>query len=148
MRKLFLAFAAWVFLYPTSVASVTAYQAKDYTREGVSLGLTDPSGSVYSVGEAIRLTIETDANAYVVLFDIDTEGFVNLLYPRDIEIFQKFYGGQKYKIPSRADEAFIVSGPTGMEFARARAVFTASITTSRRCTSAALRPGEIMPVQS
>jgi hypothetical protein len=79
-------------------------------------------GSVYTEGEAVRFTVRTDADAYVLLFDIDTEGFVHLLYPRDAKSLQKFSAGVSHDIPAQADESLLVTGKTGMEFVFAVAV--------------------------
>ena len=100
---------------PLCAYAATSYLPTDYTGHGVSLSLTDQDGSVYQNGEAVRLLIRTDADGYVAIFNIDTDGYVHLLYPRDARSIRKFSRGREYAIPERDDEALIISGKKGME---------------------------------
>ncbi|MCZ6767067.1 MAG: DUF4384 domain-containing protein [bacterium] len=100
---------------PLCAYAATSYLPTDYTGKGVSLSLTDPDGSVYQNGESVRLLLRTDADGYVAIFNIDTDGYVHLLYPRDARSIQRFSQGREYAIPERDNEALIVSGKKGME---------------------------------
>lgn len=100
---------------PLCAYAATSYLPTDYTGQGVSLSLTDPDGSVYQNGESVRLLLRTDADGYVAIFNIDTDGYVHLLYPRDARSIRKFSRGREYSIPERNDEALIVTGKKGME---------------------------------
>jgi hypothetical protein len=88
----------------------------------VSLTLSDPIGSVYRAGEEVGISLRTDSDAYVVLFDIDTDGFVHLLYPEDGKSLRKFSGGRSYAFPEDPDRSLVVGGARGIEFIFALAV--------------------------
>ncbi|UCG52179.1 MAG: DUF4384 domain-containing protein [Candidatus Latescibacterota bacterium] len=116
MKRLFALLVGAVFLYPLTADSVTQYKSKTYTNQGVSLALEDPIGSVYQDGEEVRFSIRTDLDAYVVVFNIDTEGFVHLLYPRDGKTLRRISPDRVYYLPEYDDESLIVGGAKGIEF--------------------------------
>ena len=58
----------------------------------------------------------------MVVFDIDTEGFVHLLYPREDESVRKLFARRPYEIPEDPEESLLIAGRTGMEFIFAIAV--------------------------
>ncbi|MDH3215527.1 MAG: DUF4384 domain-containing protein [Candidatus Krumholzibacteria bacterium] len=124
MKKLFLLLLAASVALPVAAKSVTHSKSSSLNSTGVKLTLTDPSGSVYNEGEPVRFTVQTDADAYVVVFDIDTEGFAHLLYPTDAKSLQRFEAGRSYELPESSPDAFLVAGKTGMEFVFAVAVRT------------------------
>ncbi|MFQ5510506.1 MAG: DUF4384 domain-containing protein [Candidatus Krumholzibacteriia bacterium] len=102
--------------------AVTRYNSTDFSSGGVSVTLADPSGSVYQQGESVSFTVRSDADAYVLVFDIDTEGFVTLLYPRTGHSLPKLSPGEELRIPNGAGESLRISGMTGMEFVFALSV--------------------------
>jgi hypothetical protein len=79
------------------------------------VALADPAGSVYQAGEPIRLSVRTDTDAFVLVFNIDSEGFVHLLHPQGTSA-EKLAGGRWYDIPTDGDRELVVGGKTGVEF--------------------------------
>jgi hypothetical protein len=122
MRWLLTLFAVAAFLYPRAAASVTQYNSGRSASEGVSLTLGDPIGSVYRAGEEVGLSVRTDADAYIVVFNIDTDGFVHLLYPEDGKSLRKFSGGRTHEFPDDPERSLVVGGSKGIEFVFALAV--------------------------
>ena len=49
----------------------------------VSLRLIGGRGAVLIPGRDINLTFQTSSDAYVIIYNIDSEGYVHLLYPAD-----------------------------------------------------------------
>ena len=115
MKRLATALVVLVFFCPQAALSVTLSKSSHYS-SNVSLELTDPSGSIYQEGETVRLKLHTGADAYAVVFDIDTDGFVHLLYPTGDKTLLKLKGKETYGLPADPDASFIVSGRRGMEF--------------------------------
>ena len=122
MKKPLLLFAAAALLIPTVASSVTRYQTASSTTTNVSIQLADPAGSVYVEDEPIRMLVRTDSEAYVAVFNIDTDGFVHLLYPADNGSFRRMRATRQLEIPERSDETFLVTGSTGLEMIFAVAV--------------------------
>jgi len=122
MRRLLTLFFVAAFLYPLAADCATQYKSTGYAPKGVSLTLDDPVGSVYKAGEEVGLSIRTDTGAYVIVFDIDTEGFVHLLYPVDGKNLQKFSPDRAYALPESPGQSLVVGGTKGIEFVFALAV--------------------------
>ena len=111
-----------VFLCPLAANGVIHSKTDSYGGQGVSISLQDPIGSVYREDEEVAFSIRTGRSAYVVVFNIDTDGFVHLLYPADGKNFQRFSPDRVYYIPDDPGGAFVVGGPKGLEFVFAVAV--------------------------
>jgi hypothetical protein len=110
------------FFYAQAADCTTQYKTTSYTSKGVSLSLDDPIGSVYKEGEEVGFSIRTDTDAYVIVFNIDTDGFVHLLYPVDAKSLQRFSSDRAYLLPENPDQSLVVGGTTGIEFVFALAV--------------------------
>jgi hypothetical protein len=83
-------------------------------------------GSAYHPGDDIKIYFQASRDCYVVIYNIDTRGYVHLLYPVDSE--DDFYveGGRTYRIPDRFDDYDLtVEGPEGLEYVQAVASFEA-----------------------
>lgn len=122
MKKFLLLLTVVAIALPEAASSVTPSKSVNYKNNGVKLMLADPSGSVYKEGEPIRFSVQTDSDAYVVVFDIDTEGFVHLLYPTNHKSLREFEAGQTYDLARETNQPLVVTGKTGMEFVFAVAV--------------------------
>jgi hypothetical protein len=122
MNRLLTLMLVAAFLYPLAADAVTKSSSKDYAARGVSISLHDPIGSVYREGEEVGFSIRTDKDAYVVVFNVDTEGFVHLLYPAAGGNIQKFSPDRVYELPVDPGESLVVGGPQGLEFVFAVAV--------------------------
>jgi hypothetical protein len=84
--------------------------------------MDDAIGSIYSEGEAVGFSIRTDTDASIVVFNIDTDGFVHLLYPRGGKNIRRFSPDRIYYLPEDPDQSLVVGGTTGIEFVFALAV--------------------------
>ncbi|MGE5177035.1 MAG: DUF4384 domain-containing protein [Hyphomicrobiales bacterium] len=74
-------------------------------------------GGVYSPGEGMRIFFRSSADAFVLLYNIDTDGYIHLIYPYVPSDPERVEGGRTYQIPSRRDPYDLVAdGPPGMEF--------------------------------
>lgn len=83
----------------------------------VDLWLDKQCGSPYYTGEKALIYFSTDADGYVTLYDIDTQGNVNVIFPNRNTPDNFVKAGQTYQIPAReADYDLIVEGPEGTEY--------------------------------
>jgi hypothetical protein len=88
----------------------------------VSVRVAGGNGSVLEPGERVKLTFQTNRDAYVVLYNIDSEGFVNLLYPRDGDP-RRVEGNKVYFLPEVGSGLqWVADGSTGIEYIHAVAV--------------------------
>ena len=88
----------------------------------VSLRLIGGRGAVLMPGRDINLTFQTSSDAYVIIYNIDSEGYVHLLYPADgrPEIIT---GRKVHFLPEQgAGITWEVGGDTGVEYIHAIAV--------------------------
>ncbi len=77
-------------------------------------------GSVYNPGDEIEILFETSQDCYVVIYNIDTRGYVNILYPYDHTDSPWVEGNQIHRIPgSYNDYDLRVDGPDGVEYIQA-----------------------------
>jgi hypothetical protein len=77
-------------------------------------------GAVYSPGERIRVYFRASADCYVTLYNVDTEGYVHVLYPARSLDQHFIQGGMTYRIPARRDPYdLVISGPSGIEYIEA-----------------------------
>jgi len=85
---LFLLVALTVSLVASSLYSVEITKGRLSTPSyrgdlTVSVRLTGGKGSVFRPGRDVRLSFQTNEDAFVVLYNIDSEGYVHLLFPED-----------------------------------------------------------------
>lgn len=73
--------------------------------------------AVYYPGERVRVYFRPQRDSYVVVYSIDTEGYIRVLYPYDYNDDPFVYGGRTYRIPYGWDHHdLVVSGPSGIEY--------------------------------
>jgi hypothetical protein len=71
----------------------------------------------YYEGENIRIYFKADHDCYVAIYNVDTRGGVNLLYPSGGWDSPWIEGGEIYEIPGQYDEFDLtVQGPEGIEY--------------------------------
>jgi hypothetical protein len=109
-------FAAFLVLAPAAHSAVSADNPDSYIGQGISLQMTRTEGSVLNPGDEIGFRVQADQDGYLVVFNIDTEGFVNLLYPARGERPVTVREGETYLIPDDSRELLLVEGVTGVEF--------------------------------
>ena len=88
----------------------------------VSVRLIGGKGAVLMPGREINLTFQTSADAYVIIYNIDSEGYVHLLYPSDGR--PELVRGKRVQfLPEQGmGTTWEVSGETGIEYIHAVAV--------------------------
>ena len=88
----------------------------------VSVNLLGEKGAVYVPGNEIRLSFQTTKDAYVVLYDVDVDGNVQLLYPTDGRLVLS-EGRKAYFMPPPGNGVIWTAGEkTGVEYIHAVAV--------------------------
>ena len=87
------------------------------SRVSVDVWINKEEGGVYQPGENMQVFFRSNADAYVLVYNIDTEGYIHLIYPYGPSDPLRVDGGQSYRIPARHDPYDLVAdGPPGMEF--------------------------------
>ncbi|MFO7915052.1 MAG: DUF4384 domain-containing protein [Candidatus Krumholzibacteriales bacterium] len=94
----------------------------DVSNINVALRLMEGRGSVLRSGKDIRLTYRVTEDAYVIIYNIDSEGYINLLYPHDGKL-KKAEKYTVYSLPERGSGVELKTGSkTGVEYIHALAV--------------------------
>lgn len=82
----------------------------------VEVWLNKHNGAVYKPGQHVRAYFQTSEDCYVVVYNVDTEGFVHVLYPKYNDRAW-VAAGIIYEIPDPYDDYdLIVDSPTGIEY--------------------------------
>ncbi len=76
-------------------------------------------GSTYCAGDSIRIFFRTNIDAYVTIYDLNTQGRVNVLFPNRYHRDNFVRGGRTYSLPSGYGYRLMVEGPRGWEYLRA-----------------------------
>ncbi len=77
-------------------------------------------GKSYGQGEHIIVYFQANRDCYVTIYNLDTRGNVNLLFPMDHNDPIYVEGGKVYTIPDYYDEyELVVEGPPGTEYIQA-----------------------------
>jgi hypothetical protein len=71
-------------------------------------------GGVYHPGESIRIHLRPYQDCYVMVYEIDTDGYLRVLYPRDCCEDGYLEGGATYVIGS--SRRLYVTGPSGVDY--------------------------------
>lgn len=83
----------------------------------VDVWVNREEGGIYRPGESMRIFFRANADAHVLVYNIDTEGYIHLVYPYGPSDPLRVEGGKTYRIPARHDPYDLVAdGPPGMEF--------------------------------
>lgn len=81
-------------------------------------------GSTYYPGDEINVYFRASRDCFVVIYNLDTRGYVNILYPYDYTDDPWVEGGRVYRIPSRYDDySLTIDGPSGVEYIQAIASY-------------------------
>jgi hypothetical protein len=71
----------------------------------------------YYEGDKIRISFRANKDCFVAIYNIDTRGRVNLIYPVEPGDAPRIQGGRIYQIPDSYDDyELTVQGPTGTEY--------------------------------
>ncbi|MFT5782991.1 MAG: hypothetical protein ACI9JE_000308, partial [Candidatus Krumholzibacteriia bacterium] len=77
------------------------------------------SEEVYSKGEELKVGFEVNQDAYAVIYRIDTEGFVTVLWPRSRFDDGFVFGAHEYQLPVSGERTLRVSSREGEGFIEA-----------------------------
>lgn len=132
MKRLLTLFLLAVFLVPLLSAQSfgLAFELKKSRQAAavtgddlaVSVRLIGGKGAVLKPGRNINITFQTSRDAYVVLYNIDSEGYVHLLFPEDGKP-KKVKGRKVYFLPEPGEGLYWeVGNTTGIEYVHALAV--------------------------
>ena len=101
---------------PTLAATVTPHDAPPADPVEMDVWLDHEDGAVYRDGQRLQIEFRTSADAYVAIYNVDSMGEVNLLYPRYGDT-QWVPGGRVLSIPAQnAGYDLVVDGPKGIEY--------------------------------
>jgi hypothetical protein len=106
--------------YPTAEQFEEQVPAQHVARSrklDVDVWINKDEGGIYRPGESMRVYFRANADCYVLVFNVDTEGYIHLVYPYGPEDAPSVEGGRAYRIPSRSDPYDLVAdGPPGVEY--------------------------------
>jgi len=105
---------------PPDYPDEATYPAQRIARAGrldVDVWINKDEGGVYRPGESMRVYFRSTGDGNVLVFNVDTEGYVHLIYPYGPEDPPFVEGGRAYRIPARSDPYDLVAdGPPGIEY--------------------------------
>jgi hypothetical protein len=82
----------------------------------ITLGLNRPNGSTYRFGEKVVISIQVDRECYLTLYNVDSQGIVNVVFPNEYNEDNKLQPGKTYTVPGEKEPWEIeVGGEPGME---------------------------------
>lgn len=105
--------ALFLLMLATCVAT-TAVTASAQTLN-VKIRSDRGDGAVYQPGDAISLSVKTNRDANLIVYEIDAEGVVHVLFPTGGED-TSIEGGTALQLPEASDEQMVVEGPVGEGF--------------------------------
>ncbi len=77
-------------------------------------------GSVYYPGDPININVEVTRDCFLILYDIDTRGHLNILFPEDPWQSNFVAAGDAISFPRPQDDfTWSVDGPSGTEYVQA-----------------------------
>ncbi len=128
MTFLFLLAVLSMFIAATGTGAADYQQNQSMTGTAVSGDLSvsvtmlGEKDGVYRAGKEVRLLFQTTQDAYVVVYNIDAEGYVHLLYPEDGRPVLSKANTTTFLPPPGKNVVWETSGKTGIEYIHAVAV--------------------------
>ena len=110
--------AAMLAMAPSAAGSTVGPQAF------VDVWTDKGEGEVYNHGEALDIYVESSFDAYVLVYTIDTDGYINVVFPYDCQDDGFLRGGRAYRIISGQDDGMYADGSKGVAYVRAVASAT------------------------
>lgn len=104
---------------PGDVQSERTNFAYDELELRVVLWLDKSEDEIYRKGEDLAVGFQTNADAYAVVYRVDTEGMVTVLWPRSPLDDGFVFGGHEYNIPVTGARRLRVSAAEGEGFVEA-----------------------------
>jgi hypothetical protein len=118
-RKWLLAGVAVVVLL--SWSQVWAFRIEDSPY--VEIWTDKGEGAVYREGDGVEVCIRPTYDCYVIVYEIDTDGYLRVLYPYDNYDDGYVVGGRTYRIGRDGHRRFYVAGLRGVEYVHVVASF-------------------------
>jgi hypothetical protein len=104
-------------LVATQVVVAQSTLTRVYDDLEIDIWADRDDGSNYQEGEEIFIYFRASRDCYVTIYDLDTRGNINLLFPEKPDGNNYIVGDEVYQIPGRgADYEFVVTGPPGTEY--------------------------------
>ncbi|HSQ59840.1 MAG TPA: DUF4384 domain-containing protein [Acidobacteriota bacterium] len=109
--------APWVLDFaPPAAAAATKVPAAQ-GRLSVDVWTNKEEGGIYRSGERMQVFFRSSHDAYVLIYNIDTEGYIHLIYPFRPGDPVRIEGGETFRVPARHDPYDLVAeGPEGVEY--------------------------------
>jgi hypothetical protein len=79
------------------------------------------AGAVYHVGEDVEVCFRADRDCYVIVYEIDTDGYLRLLFPYNCGSDGFVEAGRVYRLGRGHFGMYYVAGPSGVEYVHALA---------------------------
>jgi hypothetical protein len=131
MKRIAFLFLLAILLIPLFTSRISPIDLKsgsypaitpDPNEFAVNINLLGEKGELYRSGEEIRLSFQTTKDAYVIVYDLDAEGNVQLLYPEDGHPVASV-GRMMFFLPVPGKNVhWTAGGTTGVEYIHAVAV--------------------------
>jgi hypothetical protein len=103
-------------LAPRTASAATQVPAAS-GRLNVDVWTNKEEGGIYNSGEKMQIYFRANQDAYVLIYNIDTEGYVHLIYPFRPRDPVRVEGGETFRVPARHDPYDLVAeGPEGVEY--------------------------------
>lgn len=89
----------------------------DHPYLDVKVWVDKGEGATYHPGDDIKVYFRASRDCYLVIYNVDTRGYVSLLYPADREDNAYIESGRVYRIPDNYDDYDLtIDGPNGSEY--------------------------------
>ncbi|MFQ6102888.1 MAG: DUF4384 domain-containing protein [Candidatus Glassbacteria bacterium] len=86
----------------------------------IDVWLDRGDGAVYNMGDPVTVYFKTNADCFVTVYNIDTEGYINILFPSYPGEGNFIEGNKTYFVPANThDDFFIIDEPTGQGYIEA-----------------------------
>lgn len=83
----------------------------------IDLWTDQDDGSNYTEGDELTIYFSASRDCYVTIFDLDTRGNINLIFPETPDGPNFIEGGTLYELPAPSEDyVYTVSGPPGDEY--------------------------------
>ena len=71
---------------------------------------------VYQPGQSLEIRTRASEDAYLLVYEIDAEGYLHLLYPHRPNDIGRVEGGSRYRLPEDDADELVAQGPTGQGY--------------------------------
>jgi len=85
----------------------------------VDIQLNKSAGTYYRINEQFSLRLVPERDCYILLYDIQPDGLLNILFPNPAYPSGRVQANQSYEIPSPQQPRIGVQRPLGLEFLQA-----------------------------